>query len=357
MYKESEIVGLKKSLVELKEGIISLSSMLNKSNKGEVYYGIDEEGNVIGVDVSKKTISDVNHMIRDNIKPLPTRMSVQALYLEEKSVIKVSVEGQDSPYSAYGKYYIREKDKDVLMNSNEFKTFFEKKQDNYLAWESEETCYGINEVDEKLLMYFIEEANKKGRIAYDYSNSKDILQKLGLMSENGNLNNAGLYLFGNNKPLKIDLIDEEKEDVFEGNIFECIDEALRFIKEAIGYNNTEVEIPVRAIKEIVINSFAHAYYGSDERNRYVVTKSLISIYNPGSISKSIDPIRFASGAVGSKMRNVLISSTLYEYGLLDSFGTGFDKIFKSCSQRGIRYSYTSDEKGFTFNFERKSISN
>lgn len=48
MIKENETIELRKSLTLLKEGIISLSAMLNKSNKGDVYFGIDDDGKVLG---------------------------------------------------------------------------------------------------------------------------------------------------------------------------------------------------------------------------------------------------------------------------------------------------------------------
>ena len=44
MWKESEEIELKKSLSQLKEGIISLSAMLNKNNHGDVYFGINDDG-------------------------------------------------------------------------------------------------------------------------------------------------------------------------------------------------------------------------------------------------------------------------------------------------------------------------
>ena len=43
MFIETEVVELKKSLSQLKEGIISLSAMLNKSNKGRVYFGLRDD--------------------------------------------------------------------------------------------------------------------------------------------------------------------------------------------------------------------------------------------------------------------------------------------------------------------------
>lgn len=71
MWKESEEIELKKSLSQLKEGIISLSATLNKNNHGDVYFGINDDGRVVGLDIGKKTIADITHEIQNNLKPLP----------------------------------------------------------------------------------------------------------------------------------------------------------------------------------------------------------------------------------------------------------------------------------------------
>ena len=47
MYQENEEVELKKSLTQLKEGIIYMCSMLNKGNKGIVYFGINANSRTI----------------------------------------------------------------------------------------------------------------------------------------------------------------------------------------------------------------------------------------------------------------------------------------------------------------------
>jgi len=49
---------------------------------------------------------------------------------------------------------------------------------------------------------------------------------------------------------------------------------------------------------------------------------------------------------------VLIASTLYKYGFIDAFGTGFDRTFTLCADAGVEYKYREDEFGFTFIFER-----
>lgn len=63
-------------------------------------------------------------------------------------------------------------------------------------------------------------------------------------------------------------------------------------------------------------------------------------------------MKFASSEVGSKIRNVLIASVLYKSGLIDVFGTGFNRAFNLCRQSDVKYEYRNDEFGFTFVFYR-----
>lgn len=69
IFKESETIELKKSTSELKEAIISIVAILNKHQKGELYFGINNKGEVIGQDVSDKTLRDISKAISDNIEP------------------------------------------------------------------------------------------------------------------------------------------------------------------------------------------------------------------------------------------------------------------------------------------------
>ena len=367
---ESETLELKKSLSQLKEGVISLSSMLNKKKEGTVIFGINDDSRLVGITIGNKTKADITHEIQNNLKPLPSTIKIDEIVEDNKNIIKVYVKGEDTPYSAYGRYYIRINDSDIVMDSNLLQRFFGEKEDNYLKWEQTETQYGIDDINEDLLIDCIRTANEKGRLEYVYRNPKEALSKLGLITFNNKLNNAGLFLFGNNKPLTIKEANyptdnrtefgEIKE--FKGNIIECIKEAVSYIQNHISFKSNIVgiqreeipEIPVRAIREIVVNSFAHCSYARvGDYNQYVIYKSSVRIYNPGSIIKGIDPINFASGKVGSKIRNLLIASTLFKYGYIDAFGTGFDRTFTLCSQNDVEYKYIEDDFGFTFVFERK----
>ena len=333
MYKESQTLELKKSLSQLKEGVISLSSMLNKANKGTVYFGINDDSKIVGLQIGKKTLADITHEIQNNLKPLPAKILVNPEKIDDTTIVRVNVEGFDTPYSAYGRFYIRVNDADIIMHNQLLQHFLENKLDDYSKWENEETKYTVDDIDEDLLIEYIRIANDKNRMDYVYRNALEALTKLGLICDNGMLNNAGWYLFGNNKPLTIKEgfyptdsrsdFGEIKE--YSGNIFECIKEATSYIQSHISYKSNIIgiqredipEIPLRAIREIIINSFAHcSYTQKGDYNAITIFKSSVRIYNSGSILNNIDPKRFASGMVGSKIRNILIASTLFKMVIL-----------------------------------------
>lgn len=369
MKDENKTIEYKKSLAQLKEGVISLSSMLNKSHKGELFFGITPEKKPFKFDISKKTLADLSNEIRTNLKPLPIELDVEVVKFEGIDVIRVYVEGDDTPYSAYGRYYYRVDDGDIPMSNDQLQKYFEKKENNYSKWEDKPTNYSYDDIDEDLLINVIRTANDKGRLNYVYRGIGEALTKLDLIDENGKIKTAGYYLFGKGKPITLKEANfptdsrtefgEIKE--FKGNVFECIAEAISYILNHISFKSDITgiqridtpEIPKAAIREIVVNSFAHSKYDvKGDYNQIVVYKSSVRIYNPGSIYKNLDPMKFASSQVGSKIRNILIASALYKCGYIDAFGTGFDRTFTLCIKNNIKYEYKNDDFGFTFIFYR-----
>ncbi|MBQ9266807.1 MAG: ATP-binding protein [Clostridia bacterium] len=86
--------------------------MLNKHGEGILYFGVKNNGDVIGQkDITDSTVRDVSRKISEGIKPqvIPT-ISVE--YYENLKVIKVVTKGKNAPYSTFEKYYIRSYDED-----------------------------------------------------------------------------------------------------------------------------------------------------------------------------------------------------------------------------------------------------
>ena len=53
---EDEMTELKKSTSELKEAIISIVSILNKHQKGTLYFGIKNDGTILGQEIGEDTL-------------------------------------------------------------------------------------------------------------------------------------------------------------------------------------------------------------------------------------------------------------------------------------------------------------
>ena len=58
---ETEYLEFKRSLSESKEGIASICAMLNKHGKGTLYFGVKDNGEVLGQQIGKDTLNKLSH--------------------------------------------------------------------------------------------------------------------------------------------------------------------------------------------------------------------------------------------------------------------------------------------------------
>ena len=123
--EEGESVEFKESTGELKEGVKSIASMLNKNKRAVLYFGITNKGKVIGQEASDRTLRDISQAISFNIEPaiIPTITKLDGP-TDNLKVIKVEATGSDIPYSAYGQYLIRSADEDKKITREALRKMF-----------------------------------------------------------------------------------------------------------------------------------------------------------------------------------------------------------------------------------------
>jgi len=97
---ETETTEYKKSLAELKQGLIALAAMLNKHAFAELWFGIAPDGTVMGLDVSEKTLRDVSQQIAAHIEPR-IYPDISQHVLEGKTCLRIQVRGQHAPYFTF----------------------------------------------------------------------------------------------------------------------------------------------------------------------------------------------------------------------------------------------------------------
>ena len=121
--KETETLEFKKTTGEMKEAMISISSILNKHGIGTLYFGVKPNGEVFGQDVSESSLRDVSRAVYESIRP-QIYPAIEEIELSGKHLIKVEFNGNNTPYSASGRYYLRTADEDREVSPEELKIFF-----------------------------------------------------------------------------------------------------------------------------------------------------------------------------------------------------------------------------------------
>lgn len=91
---ETEMPEFKKSTGELKEAVISIVAILNKHQKGELYFGVLNDGTPKGQTVSDKTLRDisrqaVNSRVEPKMFPLEDYPLEDYIEREERPALEV----------------------------------------------------------------------------------------------------------------------------------------------------------------------------------------------------------------------------------------------------------------------------
>ena len=371
--KETEQIEFKTSLAEQKQGFESISAILNKHGKGTIYFGILDNGDVKGLQIGSDTLNHISRDLELYIKPAFLH-SIQKMTSDDGlDFIEINFNGVNSPYSAYGRYYLRFADRDKLMDQEMLMNFFETKKKTYENWENANSNCLIEDVEDKTIKEYVERGNRCGRIKFPYETKKKTLKKLGLLFDNQNLNNAGNVLFSSKKPICVKLatfasttrstiLDMEN---FNGNIYQCIEKSMKYISEHIDWNvffdggvrsKEQPEIPMIAIREIVVNAFAHGSYEMTSTDFEIsIYKDKVVIYSPGHFPKPFTPEQFAFEGQEAIPLNNKICAILYNDETIEKHSTGFERTFDECRTAKIRYEYLDTGLGFRFTFYRKNV--
>jgi ATP-dependent DNA helicase RecG len=368
---ESETLEFKKTTAEAKDAVIDVVAMLNKHGRGELYFGIKNDGQVLGQMISGSTLRDVNRALTENIKPqiYPT---VEMVNIDYKDCIRVQFEGDNVPYFAYGKAYIRVADECKQISPEELGSLFKKKRGMVSPWDSSPSGKTADDINTNFLRSYMKKANDSGRLSYKFTNRDDILRRLGLMS-GGEPNNTAIAMFGKNPSLEIQMavfatdvkhtfIDIDRAN---GTINQLVDIGEQYIRRNTRWRvvrdgapqRTEIpEVPMDAVREALLNSYAHRDAEIPQVNEIAIYSNRIEIYNPGTFPEGLTPGDYINRSESSVQRNPLLAEIMYYSKDIERFGTGLQKIARECDGAGVRYGFKCGKLGFTVIFYRTEIS-
>ena len=205
-----------------------------------MYFGVDDNHEVVGVNDSKKLLEDIPNKI---VNYMGLVVDVNLYEQNGLDYIELIVNPSNVPISFKGKYYYRSGSTMQELNGAALQQFIMKKMGK--SWDdiaNENATF--DDIDREAINYFLRKGIDANRIPEDEHNAttQDVLASLHLLDENGHLKNAALLLFGND-PLKfftsvrfkigrfgVDEADLLIQDVIEGNIIQMADRVVEVLK-------------------------------------------------------------------------------------------------------------------------------
>ena len=111
------------------------------------------------------------------------------------------------------------------------------------------------------------------------------------------------------------------------------------------------------IREIIVNSFAHAEYNGITQHEICIHPNMITIYNPGCFASKYNVKDYVNKNVQSNLRNELLAKVLYLSKNIERFGSGLKRIDRICKNNMIKYDYENTRNGFKFIIYRNALNN
>lgn len=151
---------------------------------GNILFGVDDNGNIIGVSDFNRLKSLVQDVARNMDPPLSLGFDIV-----DKVLIAIVPKGSKKPYSVNGKFYTREAANSQQLKRDEIREFFYKE---HLVYFDEKLCYEFDikkDFSESAFDLFLERSEINTKL-----DKMDLLENLRLIRENV-FSNAAILLF------------------------------------------------------------------------------------------------------------------------------------------------------------------
>jgi ATP-dependent DNA helicase RecG len=355
---ESETVEFKKSTASLREGIETLCAFANHKG-GYLFFGIEDNGKIIGQQVSDDTLKNISNAVKLNTEP-KLYPQIEKIELKGKNCILVTVEESPlKPHLAYGRSFVRMGTTNQRLDREQYEYMLQQRSNGYGFDYQVEKNATLDDIDPDSVYKFLETANTVREINQNTLLPMDvILQNLELMKTSG-ITRAALLLFGKNPQeffpdhyeIKCghfnsdegyDEISNDKE--FKRNLIDNFHLAMSFIKDSIKKRTIKVknsiqrleewEFPLEVLREALVNMIVHRDYRQNIKSTVEVRPQYISFYNPGQLFEPTITIERLKQIHPSRPGNRLIAKIFYLMGVFENWGGGTLKIISEAIKAG-----------------------
>jgi len=335
-----------------KDEYIQYVSGFANAQGGTLYIGVDDDGSVCGVANAAKLLADLPNQINQATGVL---VEVNLLNEDEKEYIAIHINASTQAIAYKSKYYYRSGSTLQEVKGIALQQLMLKKMGR--QWD-DLVCEGtkLDEIDPQAVDYFLRHAIPIDRMPKESVNDpvEVVLKNLNLMTDDGQLKNAAILLFGKNPQRHFinarfrigrfvkDETDLVHQDNIEGNILQMADIVMWKLRQDYlirpihyeGMHRVEpLEMPEDALRELVYNAIIHRdYLGQDIQMK--IYNDRIWFWNDGNLPEGFSVERMTREHM-SVRRNPLIANIFYRAGFIESWGRGVSKVCQAYKDAGL----------------------
>lgn len=298
---------------------------------GEIKFGINDNGQIVGIDHPVDTCLNIENKINDSIKPNPKYdLSID----QATNVITLKVyQGSSVPYFYKSKAYKRNDSASIEVDPVEL---------SRLILEGENKTYDSLKANEQSLSFHTLEKALKATLGIKEL-SQDILITLDLFRPTDGYTNAGALLadhnhfrgvnivrFGKNISIMLDRADYENISLLSQYQLSLAKYRQYYQHEEItgATRTTKSEIPESAFREAIANALVHRTWDVNSQIKVAMFDDRIEVTSPGGLPQGLSKEEYLSGQI-SVLRNPIIANVFYRLGLIEQFGTGIRRIIEA----------------------------
>jgi ATP-dependent DNA helicase RecG len=342
---------------------------------GFVLFGVTNKGELIGQQVSAKTLEDIAAELR-RIEP-PAFPDIETINLTKgAAVVLLTVSGGGGPYAFDGRAYLRHGPTTIVMPRDEYERRLVERLHATRRWENEPVPEGVSiaDLDEEEIQITLDNAIHLGRLeATTRRDVESILRGLELI-KNNQLLNAAIALYGKSDQLKIlypqmgirlgrfrgvnRLADFADNRQYWGHAFALLRRAESFLMDHVPIAGRIVSgkmirqdqpwYPPRAMREALANALCHRDYtipgGAVAVAMY---DDHLEITNPGGLHFGITPEKLTKPHE-SRPWNPIIANVFYRAGIIERWGMGTLNIIDWCAENGNPPPTWAEQAGSVF---------
>ena len=312
-------------------------SAFSNYDGGEIFFGIDDNGNIKGLSDVKQACLDIENKINDSITPQPN----YTLELQNNDrTIKLSVKsGLQKPYLYKSKAYKRNDTATIETDTLELsRLILEGKNIRFEELPCEEQELTFDMLCQKLkeciqLEIFNQDTLKTLNL---YNSTTGYNNAAGLLADKNHFPGIDIVRFGENISVIHKRATFDNISILAG--YEKVSEVFRDYyqyEEIQGAERKKTEkIPEAAFREAIANALIHRVWDVESQIKVSMFDDRIEIISPGGLPSGITEDEYLSGKL-SVLRNRNLANVFYRLGFVEIFGTGITRI-KQLYEEGLK---------------------